>query len=145
MPVIKAFHLQRQLYRANMFDAMSILSDLPPSITKETTGSRDRFAKTLFGYVAEQAEEDPMGCSLYTTPWNKHSFSTICHLLNRCDLFNMMYRRTRKSNHHSNQSAASSKSGEKAQGLIPSSVVAYVMPRCRASCGNRVEGKVNEG
>lgn len=84
-----------------MFDAMSILSDLPPSITKETTGSRDRFTKTLFGYVAEQAEEDPMGCSLYTTPWNKHSFSTICHLLNRCDFFNMMYSRTRKSNHHS--------------------------------------------
>ena len=44
------------------------------------------------------------------------------------DLFIMMYSRTRKSNRHSNQSAASSKSGEKALGLIPSSVVAYVIP-----------------
>lgn len=51
------------------------LSDLPPSITKETTGSRDRFTKTLSGYGAGQAEKDPMGYSLYTTPWNKHIVS----------------------------------------------------------------------
>jgi hypothetical protein len=72
MPVIKSFHLQRQLYRGNMFDAMTISDDLPPSITKEMTGSHDRFTKTLSGHVAGQAEEDPMGYSLYTTPRNKH-------------------------------------------------------------------------
>jgi hypothetical protein len=57
-----------------MFDAMSIFSDLLPSITKETTSSRDRFIKTLSGYVAGQAEGRFYGI-FALPPWNKHTVS----------------------------------------------------------------------